>query len=257
MNFYVYFLPTDEFQTNYPSAEALPSNEKSAKNFDDRFAFGGEDLYSDIEDNESPTVHCTFTLPSWRVKCTTPSSTESESSNTRNKYLEGRALKNERLRKHLYKEDNSSGGDENYDGSDETTLYLDLRPVKGKERRESSDNISTSNSESIVGSGNRRKYDKTTASPSPEPPDRVLQHDSEDIFHWSLTIDGEKPGEIRQNHNKAQKVGASQVEERKPRGGHAENVELEKQPSIEYETEDLVGYCQTGSKRWNLKIFVL
>lgn len=214
--------------------EALPGGDKSS--FDSRFAFGGEDLYSDIEDNESPTVHCTFTLPSWRVKCTTPSSTESESSNTRKKYLEGRASKVDRQRKLLYKEDNSSGGDENYDGSDETTLYLDLRPVKAKERRVSSDNISTSNSESIVGAEGRRRY-KTTASPSPEAPDR--EQGGEEVFHWSVNMASEKGNGVQPSYDRSKKVAANHAE--KARSTHAVIAELEKQSSIEYDDEQ-VGY---------------
>lgn len=152
-------------------------------------------MYTDTEENDSPTVHCTFTLPSWRVKHTTPSSTESESSNTRNKYADAKPSKNERHRKH-YKEDNSSGGDENYDGGDETTVYLDLRAIKTKERRESSDNISTSNSESMVST--EAKYPKNSISPEPI--------DNEEVLYCCLTLDGHSGNEIKTNYCKEKRL---------------------------------------------------
>ncbi len=162
--------------------EKLPKNGSNTREKFDGFRSGGEDLYSDTEDNDSPTVHCTFTLPSWRVKYTTPSSTESESSN-RNKYADGRQARSERQRKH-FKEDNSSGGDENYDGSDETTMHLELRSRKSQSRRESSDNISTSNSESIVNSEIKDRFTKNH---------RVSPDPNQEILHCSLVLEG-KPG---------------------------------------------------------------
>lgn len=183
---------------NFKTNEALSANNKNGcENFEaDGFQYNLDDTYTDTEDNDSPTVHCTFTLPSWRVKYTTPSSTESESSNIRNKYVDSRPNKNDRQRKH-FKEDNSSGCDENYDGSDETTLYLDLRPMKNNERRGSSDNISTSNSESIVSSETKDKFAKN-CSISPEP---VVNVDQE-VLHCSLILDGQNKTEVKENYSK-------------------------------------------------------
>lgn len=149
--------------------------------------FFAENVYTDTEDNDSPTVQCTFTLPSRRTKYTTPSSTESESSNTRKKYAE-RVPKMERQSKHHFHEaDNSSGGDENYDGSDETTLYhLAKRcTAKNKGRRESSDNISTSNSESIFETEFKSNF-------VAEPVDPLLERQQPtggNVVHCSLTLD--------------------------------------------------------------------
>lgn len=178
-------------------------------------------MYTDTEGNEndSPTVHCTFTLPSWRVKHTTPSSTESESSNTRNKYADAKPSKSDRHRKH-YKEtaDNSSGGDENYDAGDETTVYLDLRNITKKEataggvggssRRESSDNISTSNSDSFLGSSETARYAATGAKYE-EPAD------NEEVLYCSLTLDSHKGNEIKTNYSREKRSSGGGSNEQK------------------------------------------
>lgn len=189
---YIVFFSADELQaSNEKHAKKISQCENYKKSGGEFYC--GEDAYTDTEENDSPTVHCTFTLPSWRVKHTTPSSTESESSNTRNKYADAKPSKNERHRTKHYKDDNSSGGDENYDGGDETTVYLDLRTIKtNKGRRESSDNISTSNSESLT-------YAKNFGgSVSPEPNDEVL--------HCSLTLDRHSGNEIKTNYCKEKRL---------------------------------------------------
>lgn len=130
-------------------------------------------------------------------KYTTPSSTESESYTTKNKYVDTRQTKTDRQRGKYFKDDNSSGGDENYDGSDETTLYIDLRSMKNKnKRRESSDNISTSASESLaLVHSDTRDFSGMKYSPSPEP---GIGNDDQNVLYCSLTLDGEKGDEVRE-----------------------------------------------------------
>lgn len=200
----------DELQTTYASNEKLPTSERNSnENFplENTFTFDQpEDTCTDTEDNDSPTVHCTFTLPSWRInKYTTPSSTESESYPAKNKYVDTRQTKTDRQRGKYFKDDNSSGGDENYDGSDETTLYIDLRSMKNKnKRRESSDNISTSASESLVHS-DPRELAFIRYSPSPEHTSGV---DDQNVLYCSLTLDGEKGNEVKERKLNARNADA-------------------------------------------------
>ena len=138
-------------------------------------------------------------------KYTTPSSTESESYNTKNKYVDTRHSKTDRQRGRYVKEDNSSGADENYDGSDETTLYIDLRSMKNKnKRRESSDNVSTSASESLVHS-DARDFAAIKYSQSPEP---AAGHDDQHVLYCSLTLDGETGNEVRETKLNAKNADA-------------------------------------------------
>lgn len=203
----------------------------------DGFPFCPEDTYTDFEDNDSPTVHCTFTLPSWRIKYTTPSSTESESSN-RNNYVDNKQTKTER-RKH-FKDDNSSGADENYDGSDETTLYLDLKSITTKGRRESTD-ISTSNSDSFVSSDTKDKY-TNNYSASLEP----VENTDQEIVHCLLTLEGTKHSELKEKYSKERKLNAKGTSEEKT-SNHLIEFSDDEKCSNDFDSEDSVTFQKSIS----------